>query len=199
MSKKPKSLIEDLARGLWWIFAVCVLFAIGVVYMEWRFDNQLRYRIPDLAAVVDHGVEPVSLVSGQKKAAYVPAYSHVYYQDGRAALLAVALSVRNTDRNHEIALTSVRYYDSHGIVVRSHLRCCHTQREKRVSSSQSFGSSSNPELCLIIASTVSKSRFDKCYSSIWTLAMDCAISARPRTTLLFRPMRATAIATCSYL
>jgi len=108
MSKKPKSLVEDLARGLWWIFAVCVLFAIGIVYMEWRFDNQLRYRIPDLAAVVDRGVEPVALVSGQKKAAYVPAYSHVYYRDGRAALLAVTLSVRNTDRNYEIALTSVR-------------------------------------------------------------------------------------------
>ena len=58
--------------------------------------------------MVDHDEEPVALVSGQKHAAYVPAYSHVYYQDGRTALLAVTLSVRNTDRNYEIALTSVR-------------------------------------------------------------------------------------------
>ena len=71
--------------------------------------------------MVDHAIGAEALVSGQRQAVYVPAYSHVYHQDGRPLLLTVTLSVRNTDRDHEIALTSVRYYDSRGIEVSSHL------------------------------------------------------------------------------
>lgn len=89
--------------------------------MGWRSDDRLRYLVPDVAATVDHDVAVDAQVSGQRQAVYVPAYSHVYHEDGRALLLTVTLSVRNTDRDHEIALKSVRYYDSRGTEVRSHL------------------------------------------------------------------------------
>ena len=52
---------------------------------------------------------------------YVPVYSHIYHQRGRPQLLTVTLSVRNTDLEREILLTSVRYYDTSGQEVKSHL------------------------------------------------------------------------------
>ena len=50
---------------------------------------------------------------------YVPAYSHIYYGDReRPMLLAVTLSVRNTDRNHPIVVESVEYFNSEGKRIR---------------------------------------------------------------------------------
>ncbi len=53
---------------------------------------------------------------------YVPVYSHIQYFDGRRVFnLAVTLSVRNTDLAKPITITSVRYYDSEGKLVRQYL------------------------------------------------------------------------------
>lgn len=50
---------------------------------------------------------------------YVPAYSHIYYGDReRPMLLAVTLSVRNTDRNHPIVVESITYFNSEGKPIR---------------------------------------------------------------------------------
>lgn len=49
---------------------------------------------------------------------YVPAYSHIYYQDGKEFLLATTLSIRNTSFTDSISVTSVRYYDSEGKLVK---------------------------------------------------------------------------------
>jgi hypothetical protein len=49
---------------------------------------------------------------------YVPAYSHVYYQNGREFLLATTLSIRNTSLTDSISVASVRYYDSKGKLVK---------------------------------------------------------------------------------
>lgn len=51
---------------------------------------------------------------------YVPAYSHVYYQDGREFLLATTLSIRNTSLTDSISIRSVRYYDSKGKLVKEY-------------------------------------------------------------------------------
>lgn len=53
---------------------------------------------------------------------YVPVYSHIYYQNQEKVLnLAATLSIRNTDFNQSLIITSVRYYDSNGKVVRQFL------------------------------------------------------------------------------
>jgi hypothetical protein len=53
---------------------------------------------------------------------YVPVYSHIYYQNQEKVLnLAATLSIRNTDFNQPMIITSVRYYDSNGKVVRQFL------------------------------------------------------------------------------
>ncbi len=71
-----------------------------------------------------HSVDTVAVeagdVSGQT--VYVPVYSHVFIRDSTRWLdLAVTLSVRNTDPDDALAITSVRYYDDDGQLVREHL------------------------------------------------------------------------------
>lgn len=63
--------------------------------------------------------EPPGLVAGQ--VVYVPVYSHIYFRDARRDIdLAATLSIRNTDSEHAIRVTAVRYYDSDGALVRSY-------------------------------------------------------------------------------
>lgn len=62
----------------------------------------------------------VRLLKGQT--VYVPAYSHIYYGDReQSLLLAVTLSIRNTDPDHAITLTKVDYYDSDGKLLKNYL------------------------------------------------------------------------------
>ncbi|MGF1588746.1 MAG: DUF3124 domain-containing protein [Pleurocapsa sp.] len=53
---------------------------------------------------------------------YVPIYSHIYHENQQKILnLAATLSIRNTDLNKSIIITSVRYYDSNGKLVKQYL------------------------------------------------------------------------------
>lgn len=65
-------------------------------------------------------VQDLDITSGQT--IYVPAYSEVHYaSQGRTMELAVTLSIHNTDFTHPIFITSVRYYNTHGHLVREYL------------------------------------------------------------------------------
>ena len=58
--------------------------------------------------------------------AFVPIYPSVYIdQRGRDLLLASTLSIRNTDLAHPIQVTSVRYYDSQGRLIRTLVEKAH--------------------------------------------------------------------------
>lgn len=60
-----------------------------------------------------HAQEQARLSKGQT--IYVPAYSHIYSGNKEVqSLLAVTLSIRNTDLNHPIEVVSVDYYDTSG-------------------------------------------------------------------------------------
>jgi hypothetical protein len=71
--------------------------------------------------------QPPALSSVENKSAvgqtlYVPAYSHIYYYSKQhRILLAVTLSIRNTDLTHPITITSVRYYDTPGQLIKEYL------------------------------------------------------------------------------
>lgn len=53
---------------------------------------------------------------------YVPVYSHIYYgNEKRIFNLAATLSIRNTDLTNPIIISSVRYYDSNGKLVKKYL------------------------------------------------------------------------------
>jgi hypothetical protein len=54
---------------------------------------------------------------------YVPVYSHIYIGDReRQFLLAVTLSIRNTDPDDEIVITKVTYFNSKGKVLEEYLK-----------------------------------------------------------------------------
>ncbi len=63
----------------------------------------------------------VSLSKGQM--VYVPVYSHIYIGDReRPFLLAVTLSIRNTDQNDTIVVNKIDYYNSEGVLLNSYLK-----------------------------------------------------------------------------
>jgi len=65
------------------------------------------------------GVENKSTV---RQTLYVPAYSHIYYYSKKhRILLAITLSIRNTDLTRPITITSVRYYDTPGQLIKEYL------------------------------------------------------------------------------
>lgn len=98
----------------------------GLLYVDARLESvrdALHFRGADNTAresiAVDAPQSPINAVDGQTL--YVPAYSHIYHQNGRSYLLTVTLSVRNTDPEHEIVVSSVRYYNTDGQLVKNHL------------------------------------------------------------------------------
>jgi hypothetical protein len=53
---------------------------------------------------------------------YVPVYSHIYHHNRQEIFnLAATLSIRNTDLEKPIIITSVRYYDSDGKLIKQYL------------------------------------------------------------------------------
>ncbi|MCD0458231.1 DUF3124 domain-containing protein [Roseiconus lacunae] len=95
---------------------------ILVVFIELRFRS-IEQSIPfQQAGTRDRYREeidtlPTDPVAGQTL--YAPAYSHIYHQKGAPYLLTVTLYVRNTDPEHEIVVSSVRYFDTGGREIRS--------------------------------------------------------------------------------
>jgi hypothetical protein len=73
--------------------------------------------LPDESEIIQ--VEDLDIATGQ--IIYVPAYSEIYYASDRTLSLAITLSVHNTDLNHPIVLTSVRYYNAQGQLIREFL------------------------------------------------------------------------------
>ena len=77
-------------------------------------DNQAQSKLKVVR------VDKKSIVTGQT--IYVPIYSHIYHEDEHKILnLAATLSIRNTDLTNPMIITSVRYYDSDGKLVRQYL------------------------------------------------------------------------------
>lgn len=123
MVNDQKSLAEELGLLFRLLLVGFVLSVLLIVYLDWRPEDHLRYRLPQISKTTEASISldesPQSSTYGNS--VYVPVYSHIYHDDGRAQLLTVTLSVRNTDRNNEILLASVSYYDSRGKQVKSHL------------------------------------------------------------------------------
>lgn len=133
MAKKiePKEL-DAFLRQLYWltgglVLLVVVPLAIHGFYLDRRLDalsGSLAPSTPEQLAsgdVLAHGGAhaEVNAVAGQT--VYVPAYSHIYHEEGQPHLLTITLSVRNTSRAEEIIVRSVRYFDTKGNEVKSYL------------------------------------------------------------------------------
>lgn len=86
--------------------------------VEPQADNQqVSQSQPEM---VTKDLEKIDIAMNQT--IYVPVYSHIYHDSGRRILnLAATLSIRNTDLTEPIIITSVRYYDSDGKLVKQYL------------------------------------------------------------------------------
>ncbi|MCP4902074.1 MAG: DUF3124 domain-containing protein, partial [bacterium] len=78
-----------------------------------------KYQAPDLSAFEATGasIDDMSIT----QSVYVPIYSHLYYDAGRPFLIESTLSIRNTDRTRPLYISSVRYYDTGGDLVTTHI------------------------------------------------------------------------------
>lgn len=131
MAKTIEDEADAFMRRFKLILFVCgalltVPLMIYAIYLDSRldsFENTMTYRPPASTSEAFSSPllnkQPYYPVEGQT--VYVPAYSHVYHEDGRPHLLTITLSIRNTDQDHEIIVTSVLYYDTSGKLVKSHL------------------------------------------------------------------------------
>ena len=84
-------------------------------------EENLHYREPSSRDDARREIEALPWHPVQGQTLYVPAYSHIYQNDGEPRLLTVTLSARNTDRQSEIVLTSVDYHDTSGKLLRAFL------------------------------------------------------------------------------
>lgn len=77
-----------------------------------KFEPPRSYAAPNLD---DYAAADVSVRSlPVHQAAYVPVYSHIYYDGGRPYLLETTLSVRNVDPKRPVYVSAVEYYDTNG-------------------------------------------------------------------------------------
>ena len=76
-----------------------------------QYEPARAYQAPNLddyASNVSTSSLPV------KRAVYIPAYSHIYYDGGRPYLLETTLSIRNVDPQQPVYLSVVEYYNTEG-------------------------------------------------------------------------------------
>ena len=96
------------------------MFIVGVVYVGQRLEtieDRLAYAPPADNYLVRLPAEAVA--EGQR--VYVPVYSHIYFDGGQPFLLETTLSVRNTDSQNPIIITSVKYFDTKGAPLKEYL------------------------------------------------------------------------------
>lgn len=106
-----------------------IVVVIGVAqYLDNRLDkieDRLQYVPPPSYQVPDFDDYDAGDVAIDKlpvrQLVYVPVYSHVYYQGGSPYLLETTLSVRNTEADERIYLNSVKYFDTSGKLIKTHL------------------------------------------------------------------------------
>ncbi len=90
---------------------------LGAIEAQVKNDLPRAFRPPNLANFEAKGVERDALRVHQ--AAYVPVYSHIYYDGGRPYMLEITLSIRNIDPNEPVYLSKADYYDTDGKLSKS--------------------------------------------------------------------------------
>jgi hypothetical protein len=99
-----------------------VLLLAGMIYLGDQLETleeRLQYQPPEVPPQAQENAFVIDVT--RRQTLYVPVYSHIYARGGEAYPLEVTLSIRNTDPGRSIRLTSVRYYDTKGKLVKSHL------------------------------------------------------------------------------
>jgi len=104
----------QLCYDKWVVFILTTIFLFGCTSQN---VEQTVNALPKGKAIV---IQDLDITTGQT--IFVPAYSEVHYAGGdRTMELAVTLSIHNTDFTHPIIITSVRYYNTQGQLIKEYL------------------------------------------------------------------------------
>jgi hypothetical protein len=90
---------------------------LGAIEAQVKNELPRAFQPPNLANFEAKGIERDALRVHQ--AAYVPVYSHIYYDGGRPYMLEITLSIRNIDPNEPVYLSKADYYDTDGKLSKS--------------------------------------------------------------------------------
>lgn len=84
-------------------------------------DSEPRKQLEPSSSFYPVPLKELQIVTG--RIIYVPIYSHIALPgtEKRILYLSATLSIRNTDQQQRIIITSVTYYDAHGAVVEEYL------------------------------------------------------------------------------
>ena len=105
------------------IVGAFVLLLVVLGYLNTRLgsiEDQLKFRPPTPGSRLGKPVIPEQIA--REQTVYVPVYSHIFSSGGKPFLVEATLSIRNTDLDAPITLTSVRYYSSKGILIDDYLK-----------------------------------------------------------------------------
>jgi len=101
-------------------------WAIGAIVLNSCSGQTTSQRQqPDIKREISLKAVPLDktkVVMGQT--VYVPIYSHIYHYNSQDQVmnLSATLSIRNTDLTNSIIITSVRYYDTDGKLIREDIK-----------------------------------------------------------------------------
>lgn len=96
-----------------------VIFLAGYIGSHINdFEDQLRYQPPVSRSQSSIGAA-INIKKGQT--VYVPAYSHVYSDEGQSHLLTITLSIRNTDPDRSIRVVDARYFNARGELIKNYV------------------------------------------------------------------------------
>ena len=108
-----------LKQHFWvcWVIAAIIITSCRAQTISQRQQPDTK-RETSLRAVT---LDKTKVVMGQT--VYVPVYSHIYHYNSQEHVmnLSATLSIRNTDLKNSI-ITSVRYYDSDGQLIRQDIK-----------------------------------------------------------------------------
>jgi len=110
-------LLLTVLSGLSFVFLLFLLLFVGNSLDT--LENQLRFQPPAAGQGKGNGAYGIEIVDGQT--VYVPVYSHIYANGGKAHLLETTVSIRNLDPKRAISVKSVKYFDTEGSLIKEYL------------------------------------------------------------------------------
>ena len=96
-----------------------IALLIIIIYLTQRLESvedTLSYTFPASQAQTTIAIDITD-----SQTVYVPIYSHIYSKGGEPYLLEATLSIRNSDPERSIDITSVNYYDTKGKSIQEYL------------------------------------------------------------------------------
>lgn len=109
-----------LKQYLWvcWAIVAIAFASCSAQTTSQRQQSEIKNETSLRAVTLDK----TKVVMGQT--VYVPVYSHIYYYSSQNHVmnLSATLSIRNTDLANSIIITSVRYYDTDGQLIRQDIK-----------------------------------------------------------------------------